>query len=117
MFTPLQSLLHKLWHLWELVLLGRPLMVVAPCPADASNTVAALLSLLAPLPYCADFRPYYTIQVNSSSNKWARRPWCRCYDHGCAVTDAVAVPRGQPREQWSSTGSATGRAKCTMPWC
>ncbi|KAJ3602543.1 hypothetical protein NHX12_030295 [Muraenolepis orangiensis] len=38
--------------LWELVLLGEPLVVMAPSPAESSDTVLALVS---------DFRPYFTI--------------------------------------------------------
>lgn len=38
------------------VLLGKPLMVVGPSPADCSWAVAALLSLIAPLPYAHDYR-------------------------------------------------------------
>ena len=33
-------------------------MVVGPRPRECSEAVAALISLLAPLPYLADFRPY-----------------------------------------------------------
>jgi hypothetical protein len=38
------------------VLLAKPLLVVAPSPADCSSAVAALISLIAPLPYRPDFR-------------------------------------------------------------
>uniref|UniRef100_A0A8C5BZC1 DENN/MADD domain containing 6Aa n=1 Tax=Gadus morhua TaxID=8049 RepID=A0A8C5BZC1_GADMO len=47
--------------LWELVLLGEPLVVMAPSPAESSDTVLALISCLSPLRYCSDFRPYFTI--------------------------------------------------------
>ncbi|KAG2431226.1 hypothetical protein HXX76_009754 [Chlamydomonas incerta] len=60
-YTPLSGHLPRLWQLWELALLGRPLLLVAPTPGEASAGVAALLALLAPLPYSADFRPYYCI--------------------------------------------------------
>ncbi|KAF2987621.1 hypothetical protein EK904_005996 [Melospiza melodia maxima] len=48
--------------LWELVLLGEPLVVMAPSPAESSETVLALVSCISPLKYCSDFRPYFTIQ-------------------------------------------------------
>ncbi|XP_041080631.1 DENN/MADD domain containing 6Aa [Polyodon spathula] len=47
--------------LWELVLLGESLVVMAPSPAESSETVMALVSCIAPLKYCSDFRPYFTI--------------------------------------------------------
>lgn len=55
-FTPLAPQLGKLWHLFEMVLLGKPLLVVGPSPADCAGAVGGLLSLIAPLPYAPDFR-------------------------------------------------------------
>ncbi|XP_073207578.1 protein DENND6A isoform X2 [Lepidochelys kempii] len=47
--------------LWELVLLGEPVVVMAPSPSESSETVLALVSCISPLKYCSDFRPYFTI--------------------------------------------------------
>ncbi|XP_039204055.1 protein DENND6A isoform X3 [Crotalus tigris] len=47
--------------LWELVLLGEPLVVMAPSPSESSDTVLALVSCISPLKYYSDFRPYFTI--------------------------------------------------------
>ncbi|KAM4650627.1 LOW QUALITY PROTEIN: protein DENND6A [Discoglossus pictus] len=47
--------------LWELVLLGEPLVVMAPSPSQSSETVLALVGCISPLKYCSDFRPYFTI--------------------------------------------------------
>uniref|UniRef100_A0A8D3E5U8 DENN/MADD domain containing 6Aa n=1 Tax=Scophthalmus maximus TaxID=52904 RepID=A0A8D3E5U8_SCOMX len=47
--------------LWELVLLGEALVVMAPSPAESSDTVLALASCISPLRYSSDFRPYFTI--------------------------------------------------------
>ena len=76
--------------LWELVLLGEALVVMAPSPAESSDTVLALVrwtarahsrslchiprdlgldpwpvtsvcSCISPLRCCSDFRPYFTI--------------------------------------------------------
>ncbi|XP_051531714.1 protein DENND6A-like isoform X2 [Myxocyprinus asiaticus] len=47
--------------LWELVLLGEALVVMAPSPAESSDTVLALVSCISPLRFCSDFRPYFTI--------------------------------------------------------
>ncbi|KAG7274196.1 hypothetical protein CRUP_008572 [Coryphaenoides rupestris] len=47
--------------LWELTLLGEPVVVMAPSPTMSSEIVLALVSSIAPLKYCSDFRPYFTI--------------------------------------------------------
>lgn len=60
-FTPLQAVLAHAWVLWECVVLAQPLLVVGPQPGDCCSAAAALLALAAPLPYSADFRPYFTI--------------------------------------------------------
>jgi len=99
-FTPLCAVVSRVWALWELLVLAEPLMVVAPTPGtllghlrtclcllldptvppmtsgmarragDCSAAVAALISLIAPLPYSADFRPYFTVSVAG--------PVCKC---------------------------------------
>ncbi|KAM6436358.1 protein DENND6B isoform 2-T2 [Liasis olivaceus] len=61
LFRCFQSVLVHIQLLWELILLGEPLVVVAPSPAVSSEVVLALASCLAPLKYCCDFRPYFTI--------------------------------------------------------
>ena len=55
------ALIPSLWHLWELVLTGEPVMVFAPTPALCSQTVLGLVSLIAPIGYDDDFRPFLTI--------------------------------------------------------
>lgn len=61
LFTPFVHCLSSLWHLWEMVLLGEPLLIMAPTPQLSSSTVQALLSITAPYPYGYDFRPYFTV--------------------------------------------------------
>lgn len=57
-----QALCTKhLWHLWELMLTAKGLLVVADTPALSSESVLALVSLVAPLSYKGDFRPYITL--------------------------------------------------------
>ncbi|XP_028811322.1 protein DENND6B isoform X2 [Denticeps clupeoides] len=60
-FQCFQSMLVHVQMLWELMLLGEPVVVMAPSPAVCSETVLALVSSVAPLKYCCDFRPYFTI--------------------------------------------------------
>lgn len=61
LFKCFQSVLIHLQMLWELTLLGEPMVVMAPSPTVSSETVLALVSSIAPLRYCCDYRPYFTI--------------------------------------------------------
>ncbi|KAL6776012.1 hypothetical protein ACKKBG_A19430 [Auxenochlorella protothecoides x Auxenochlorella symbiontica] len=61
-YSALQPVLQHLWTLWELLVLGRRLAVIGASPGVCSEGIAALLSLLSPLPYAGDVRPYLTIQ-------------------------------------------------------
>ncbi|XP_077196743.1 protein DENND6B isoform X2 [Paroedura picta] len=61
LFRCFQPVLTHVQMLWELMLLAEPLVVVAPSPAVSSEMVLALTSCLAPLRYCCDYRPYFTI--------------------------------------------------------
>lgn len=45
----LNDIIPHVQLLWELVLLGEPLVVMAPSPTACSNTVLALVSSIAPL--------------------------------------------------------------------
>uniref|UniRef100_A0A9R1SDN4 DENN/MADD domain containing 6B n=2 Tax=Cyprinus carpio TaxID=7962 RepID=A0A9R1SDN4_CYPCA len=61
LFKCFQSVLIHMQMLWELMLLGEPVVVMAPSPTVSSETVLALVSAIAPLRYCGDYRPYFTI--------------------------------------------------------
>ncbi|KAM6161884.1 protein DENND6B isoform 2-T2 [Erethizon dorsatum] len=61
LFRCFQPVLTHVQTLWELVLLGEPLVVLAPSPDVSSEMVLALTSCLQPLKFCCDFRPYFTI--------------------------------------------------------
>ena len=61
LFTIFHSHLHNLWYLWELTLTGAPLLVLTRSPASSSSAVLALLSLISPIEYRGDYRPYFTI--------------------------------------------------------
>eukprot|EP00899_Mesostigma_viride_P027814 jgi/Mesvir1/8217/Mv12507-RA.1 len=76
LFGIFKSVLLQLWTLFELVLVGEPVLIVAPTPAECSEAVASLLSLLEPLPCGSDFRPYFTIHdpMFRSLAAWGRNP-------------------------------------------
>ncbi|XP_031834729.1 protein DENND6A [Nomia melanderi] len=61
MFRSLASVVSYVHLLWELVLLSEPIVVMAGSPTGCSEMVQALIAMIAPLKYCADQRPYFTI--------------------------------------------------------
>lgn len=61
LFGIFRGLLMQLWRLWELLLIGEPILVIAPTPPQCCEAVAGLVSLIAPLLCSVDFRPYFTI--------------------------------------------------------
>ncbi|GMH16631.1 hypothetical protein Nepgr_018472 [Nepenthes gracilis] len=61
LFGIFRGLLLQLWVLWELLLIGEPILIIAPTPPQCCEAVAGLVSLIAPLLCSIDFRPYFTI--------------------------------------------------------
>ena len=59
--SSLLPVVEHIHSLWELVLTAEPLVVMAPTPTLCSATVQHLTSIIYPLSYCADYRPFYTI--------------------------------------------------------
>ncbi|XP_038115021.1 uncharacterized protein LOC6053032 [Culex quinquefasciatus] len=60
-FKSLQFFLPHIHLLWELVLTGEPIVVTGTSPTDCAHMVQSLMSLISPLSYCAESRPYFTI--------------------------------------------------------
>ncbi|KAK1169125.1 protein DENND6B isoform X1 [Acipenser oxyrinchus oxyrinchus] len=61
LFKCFQPILIHIQMLWELMLLGEPIVVMAPSPTISSETILALTSSISPLKYCCDYCPYFTI--------------------------------------------------------
>ena len=61
LFTCFLPVIEHMHNLWELVLTAEPLVVMASTPALSSATVQFLTTIIYPLSYCADYRPFYTI--------------------------------------------------------
>ncbi|CAG0921681.1 unnamed protein product [Notodromas monacha] len=61
LFNVFSAVFTHVHLLWELMITAEPVVVMAPTPATAAGTVQGLLSLIWPLKYCADYRPYFTI--------------------------------------------------------
>lgn len=61
MFECFSPVIYHIQLLWELVLTAEPIVVMASSPAVSSQMVQALVSMIMPLMYYADYRPYFTI--------------------------------------------------------
>lgn len=61
LFRSLDFVMEQLYTLWELVITAEPIVVVGTSPADCTHMVQTLVALIAPLEYCAEARPYFTI--------------------------------------------------------
>jgi len=61
LYRPLYTAFYHLSVLWELTLLGEPLLVVSATPKQCSQAVLGLTSLIRPFHYCNEMRPYFTI--------------------------------------------------------
>ncbi|XP_023381213.1 protein DENND6B isoform X2 [Pteropus vampyrus] len=72
LFRCFQPVLAHVQTLWELMLLGEPLLVLAPSPTVSSEMVLALTRCLQPLKFCCDYRPYFTIH-DSEFKEFATR--------------------------------------------
>jgi len=60
-FGAFRGILMQLWLLWELLVIGEPILIIAPTPSQCCEAVASLVNLIAPLLCSVDFRPYFTI--------------------------------------------------------
>lgn len=67
LFGTFRGLLMHLWKLWEVLLVGEPILIIAPTPPQCCEAVAGLVSLVAPLLFSVDFRPYFTIHDSEFS--------------------------------------------------
>eukprot|EP00216_Chloropicon_sp_CCMP2111_P001018 CAMPEP_0198247520 /NCGR_PEP_ID=MMETSP1446-20131203/46517_1 /TAXON_ID=1461542 ORGANISM="Unidentified sp, Strain CCMP2111" /NCGR_SAMPLE_ID=MMETSP1446 /ASSEMBLY_ACC=CAM_ASM_001112 /LENGTH=639 /DNA_ID=CAMNT_0043931845 /DNA_START=368 /DNA_END=2284 /DNA_ORIENTATION=- len=61
-FSAFHGVVRHLWYIWEAMLLAKPVLIFGSNPDIVSMAVSAAMDLVAPLSYCADFRPYFTIQ-------------------------------------------------------
>lgn len=53
--------MEYLFKLWELTLLGEPILIYSPNPEMCSNAVLTALCIISPLGYSGDFRTYFTV--------------------------------------------------------
>ncbi|KAF8948002.1 Protein dennd6a [Haplosporangium gracile] len=62
LYKHFQDLVPDLWLCWELMTLAEPIMLIGTSPEVCSESVTSLVDLINPIPYCGDYRPYFTIQ-------------------------------------------------------
>eukprot|EP00730_Choanoeca_flexa_P003968 TRINITY_DN11553_c0_g1_i2.p1 TRINITY_DN11553_c0_g1~~TRINITY_DN11553_c0_g1_i2.p1 ORF type:complete len:850 (+),score=153.85 TRINITY_DN11553_c0_g1_i2:85-2634(+) len=61
LYLCMEPLLSQIQLLWELVLTSQPVLVISQTPVVTSRFVLALVSIIMPLEYHSDFRPFFTI--------------------------------------------------------
>lgn len=60
-FAPLHIIIHHVQLMWELMVIGEPIVIIATSPTDSSHIVQALTSLIHPLEVLSEVYPYFTI--------------------------------------------------------
>lgn len=55
------SKIDLIFKIWEIVLLNKSLMVLADTPNLCSEMIYGLISIIFPIAYNGNFRPYFTI--------------------------------------------------------
>lgn len=61
LFSFLSGVCEKLNELWEMAMVGEPIIIIGPSPELSSKAALALTSIIAPMPYCLDYRPYFSV--------------------------------------------------------
>jgi len=56
-----QNVLGSMWFLWESAITGQPTMVISQSPEMCTKAVLGIMSIISPVIYSGDFRPYFTI--------------------------------------------------------
>ncbi|KDO34569.1 hypothetical protein SPRG_00632 [Saprolegnia parasitica CBS 223.65] len=61
LFSSFEGLEACLWDLWQLAITGESVLMVAPSARVCSQAVLAFTSLIAPVAYHGDYRPYFAL--------------------------------------------------------
>ncbi|CAH7690419.1 expressed protein [Phakopsora pachyrhizi] len=61
-----------IWLLWEILVLGEPLIVFGNSPDLVSETIIHLKNLIKPIPFRGDWRPYITIHDPDFQNLFSK---------------------------------------------
>lgn len=60
-YSSLLPIISHVQLIWELVITCEPIIVMASTPDVCSEVVQSLVSIISPLKYSSDFRPFFTI--------------------------------------------------------
>lgn len=72
LYKSLEPVVTHIHLLWELIMLNESIVVIASSPTVCSETVQALISLIWPLKYASDYRPFFTIH-NSEFSEYSSK--------------------------------------------
>ncbi|ETV72399.1 hypothetical protein, variant [Aphanomyces astaci] len=61
LFSTFEGVEVCLWDLWQLAITGESVLIASPNARVCSQAVLAFTSLIAPVPFHGDFRPYFTL--------------------------------------------------------
>ncbi|EAS02801.2 polarity axis stabilization protein (macronuclear) [Tetrahymena thermophila SB210] len=53
--------LHLLWPIWEMILINQPFLLTTNTPSECSAAILGFISLISPLQFAGDYRPYFTV--------------------------------------------------------
>lgn len=62
------DMVQKLWTLWEIMIIGDPIAIIAHCPSICTKAVLGLMSLILPISVTIDYRTYITMQDPNSKS-------------------------------------------------
>jgi len=63
-----RGLYKEMWTLWELMLLGEPLLIFGASPTETSDAALTLLNLISPVSYVGKVHPFFTVQDTCMEN-------------------------------------------------
>lgn len=73
-FAPIHTIIHHIQLMWELVLLGEPIIIIAPSPTDSSLMTQTLVNLIAPFEYFPEVRKwkFFAVFINKHNRTCTR---------------------------------------------
>ncbi len=89
LFLCLLPVIEHTHALWELVLTAEPLVVMAANPSLCSSTVQYLTTLIYPMNYATDYRPFYTIHDSDFKNITCSAPNLGSSQHGAPLPNIL----------------------------